>query len=59
MCFTPGMLICSTLTPQQVQQLAIPTYQLSKQEKSEGDKNLDLVDPSGMTVISAIAFKAI
>ena len=42
---------CCALTPEQVQQLAIPMYQLRKENKCKGNNNVDLVDPSSVTVI--------
>ena len=58
MCFTPEMFICSALTPELVQQLAIPKCQSLKENKAKSDKNLDLVDLSDIAVISVIASEA-
>ena len=39
--------------------LAIPMCQIHKERKAKDDKNLDLGDPSDVTVISAIASEAV
>ena len=51
-------LFCNAVTPEQVRQLVTPTYQIRKERKAKGDKNLDLMYPSDVTVIPAIASEA-
>ena len=45
---------CDALTPEQIIQLATPTYQICKERKAKADKQTEFIDPADITVISVI-----